>query len=100
MATMLRKQRVLRAIARIAAPTTLMHGDLDRLDGLVPEAGQFICAGQTHRDGILGAVVPSSPDRYLSEPTGRAKRCPCRRLRQIILKSFQEIEQSFEKDVA
>lgn len=50
---------------------SLLQLAVDRLDGLVPIDGQYICAGQTHRDAILGAVVPSSPDRYLAEPTGR-----------------------------
>ena len=49
---------------------SLLQLAYDRLDGLVPAANRFICAGQKHADIICQALgLPA--DQFLGEPTGR-----------------------------
>jgi mannose-1-phosphate guanylyltransferase len=42
-----------------------------RLEGLVPPERCYVCAGQQHREGVLGALPNLSPDNFLGEPVGR-----------------------------
>ncbi len=50
---------------------SLLQIAVRRLAGLVAPQQVYICAGQTHRDAILGHVAGSDPQRYLGEPVGR-----------------------------
>lgn len=43
----------------------------DRLEGLVAEERQLICAGQTHKKAITAALPGINDERYLAEPVGR-----------------------------
>lgn len=43
----------------------------ERLEGLVPPDRRWVCAGETHRQAILGALPGLMPERYLGEPVGR-----------------------------
>ncbi|MFG0249876.1 MAG: mannose-1-phosphate guanylyltransferase [Phycisphaeraceae bacterium JB051] len=49
----------------------LLELAFDRLDGMVPEQGQYICAGQVHRDAISEVLPNVKPENYLAEPCGR-----------------------------
>jgi mannose-1-phosphate guanylyltransferase len=50
---------------------SLLQLAMDRLDGLVPAARQYICAGQTHQQQIITSLSGFDPDCYLAEPMGR-----------------------------
>jgi mannose-1-phosphate guanylyltransferase len=50
---------------------SLLQVAVDRLQGLVPQERQYVCAGMAHKDVILGALPQIDDDRYLGEPTGR-----------------------------
>ena len=42
-----------------------------RLDGLVDPDRRWVCAGDAHREAILGAVPGLGAERYIGEPVGR-----------------------------
>jgi mannose-1-phosphate guanylyltransferase len=53
---------------------SLLQLAVERLDGLVPPQRRYICAGQVHREAILGALgsqLGDPQESYLPEPTGR-----------------------------
>jgi mannose-1-phosphate guanylyltransferase len=43
----------------------------DRLKGLIPPEGCFVCAAEAHRELILQALPSLSPAQFLGEPMGR-----------------------------
>lgn len=43
----------------------------DRLEGLVPAANAYICAGQSHKQAIMENLASLSEEQYIGEPTGR-----------------------------
>ena len=50
---------------------SLLEIAYERLEGLVPPANRFICAGDKHA-GVIRAAIPGlPPDNFLGEPTGR-----------------------------
>ena len=50
---------------------SLLRLAFERLDGLVPVASRYICAGQQHAAAVCAAVPELANDRFLGEPTGR-----------------------------
>lgn len=50
---------------------SLMQLATERLVGLTPAKRQYICAGEAHREAILGALGGWPKERYLGEPYGR-----------------------------
>jgi mannose-1-phosphate guanylyltransferase len=42
-----------------------------RLDGLVPPAGRYVCAGQRHAAAVRAALPKLRPENFLGEPEGR-----------------------------
>ena len=50
---------------------SLLQLAFDRLEGLVPTANRFICAGCGHEEAIAGALAGFSREQFLGEPTGR-----------------------------
>ncbi len=50
---------------------SLLQIAVDRLDGLVPQLAQHICAGEAHRQAILQSLPSLSPERFIGEPMGR-----------------------------
>jgi mannose-1-phosphate guanylyltransferase len=67
---MSRKKRPKQLLPLIGGKS-LLQVAVDRLTGLVPDDGIYICAGDTHRDAILSEVRGADSDRYLGEPVGR-----------------------------
>ncbi|MEI8063166.1 MAG: mannose-1-phosphate guanylyltransferase [Verrucomicrobiota bacterium] len=49
---------------------SLLQLAYDRLDGLVPAANRFICAGQQHAS-IICQALGLTADQFIGEPTGR-----------------------------
>ena len=50
---------------------SLLQLAFDRLDGLVPAANRYICAGRNHAGAIASALAGFPPGQFLGEPTGR-----------------------------
>jgi mannose-1-phosphate guanylyltransferase len=50
---------------------SLMQLAAERLEGLVPEANRYICAGEAHREPIRRALGGWPEGQYLGEPAGR-----------------------------
>ena len=50
---------------------SLLEIAADRLEGLAPEANRYICAGEAHREAVLGALGGWPEERYIGEPAGR-----------------------------
>jgi len=67
---MSRKKRPKQLLPLIGGKS-LLQVAVDRLAGLVPDEGIYICAGDAHRDAILNEVRGAAPERYLGEPVGR-----------------------------
>ena len=55
----------------LANGQSLLRVAYDRLEGLVPAARRYVCAGERHR-GVIGACLGELPPRqFLGEPEGR-----------------------------
>ena len=50
---------------------SLLQVAYDRIDGLVRSDGRYICAGDSHREGVLAALPDFDGSHFLGEPTGR-----------------------------
>jgi mannose-1-phosphate guanylyltransferase len=50
---------------------SLLEIALERLEGLLPAEGCFVCAGQTHSAAIEKALPHLGPGQFLGEPCGR-----------------------------
>ena len=50
---------------------SLLQIAMDRLAGLVPTAGQYICAGRAHQQQIIASLPGFEQARFLAEPVGR-----------------------------
>src|SRR5262245_48999627 len=50
---------------------SLLQVALDRLEGLVPAAHRYICAGEGHRAAMVGALTGLPEANFLGEPMGR-----------------------------
>jgi mannose-1-phosphate guanylyltransferase len=50
---------------------SLLQIALERLEGLVPAANRWVCAGQAIAEPIFAALPQLKPEQFLGEPTGR-----------------------------
>lgn len=64
------RQSMPKQLIPLFAGKSLLQLAVDRVEGLLPPAQQFICAGQAHREVIQRALNWPN-DRYLAEPMGR-----------------------------
>ena len=50
---------------------SLLQIAYERLEGLVPPEGRYVCAGQGHQQAVLTALPKLGRNRFLGEPVGR-----------------------------
>ena len=50
---------------------SLLQLAFERLDGLVPTANRYVCAGRDHAAAVSVALPDLAPGQFLGEPTGR-----------------------------
>ena len=50
---------------------SLLEIAFDRLEGLLPAANRYVCAGRVHREAVLAALPKLDRERFLGEPMGR-----------------------------
>ena len=55
----------------LIAGKSLLRLASDRLDGLIPPANRYVCAGQQHGDLVAAELPGLTRDRFIGEPTGR-----------------------------
>jgi mannose-1-phosphate guanylyltransferase len=55
----------------LASGRSLLRLAYDRLDGLLPAAQRYICAGERHRQAICQSLDALPAERFLGEPAGR-----------------------------
>ncbi len=55
----------------LAGGRSLLAASYDRLEGLIDPTRRFVCAGSSHRAGILTALPELSESRFAGEPVGR-----------------------------
>ncbi len=54
-----------------AQPKSLLQIAMDRLDGFLPDAQLYVCAGEATRAVMLDKLDKLAADRFIGEPTGR-----------------------------
>jgi mannose-1-phosphate guanylyltransferase len=50
---------------------SLLQTAFQRLEGLIPAAERYVCAGRTHQEAISAGVPGLEPSQFLGEPVGR-----------------------------
>jgi mannose-1-phosphate guanylyltransferase len=55
----------------VAGGSTLLELAWRRVEGAIPESRRIVCAAESFRADICGALVGLEDDNYLGEPTGR-----------------------------